>query len=72
MRKISLALSLLLLAGCAEFTSGWNGDSGRHVDLYAKSDFDELLAFGANMANISPSSRTKVCSTLLKRQNNSP
>jgi len=72
MRKISLALSLLLLAGCAEFTSSWNGDSGRHVDPYAKSDFDELLAFGANMANMPPLSRSEVCSTLLKRQKDSP
>ena len=72
MRKISLALSLLVLSGCAEFTSTWEGGSNRNIDPYTQSDFDELLAFGANMANISPSSRTKVCSTLLKRQNNSP
>jgi len=72
MRKISLALSLLLLAGCAEFTSSWNGDSGSHVDPYAKSDFDELLAFGANMANMPPLPRSEVCSTLLKRQKDTP
>jgi hypothetical protein len=72
MRKISLALSLLLLTGCAEFTSTWDGDSNRNIDPYTQSDFDELLAFGANMANIPPSSRAKVCSTLLKRQKNSP
>jgi len=72
MRKISLALSLLVLSGCAEFTPPWDGDSNRNIDPYTQSDFDELLAFGANMANIPPSSRVKVCSTLLKRQNNSP
>ena len=71
-RAISLALSFLLLTGCAEFTAGWNGDSGRYNDPYVQSDFDELLAFGANMANTPPSSRTKVCRTLLKRQRNSP
>jgi len=71
MRKISLVLSLLLLTGCAEFTTGWEGDSNRNIDPYTQSDFDELLAFGANMANIPPSSRTKVCRTLLKRQNDS-
>ena len=71
MRKISLALSLLLLAGCAEFTPPWDGDSERTIDPYTQSDFDELLAFGANMANIPPSSRAKVCRTLLKRQNDS-
>jgi len=72
MRKISLALSLLLLTGCAEFTNTFDRDSNRNIDPYAQSDFDELLAFGANMANIPPSSRTKVCLLLLKRQNNSP
>jgi hypothetical protein len=71
MRKISLALSFLLLAGCAEFKSGWDGYSGRYNDPYVQSDFDELLAFGANMVNIPPSSRAKVCRTLLKRQKDS-
>jgi hypothetical protein len=72
MQKISLALSLLLLAGCAQFNSGVDDNSNRYVDPYAQSDFDELLAFGANMANIPPSSRTKVCRTLLKRQKDYP
>ncbi|HEY8037602.1 MAG TPA: hypothetical protein VIF37_18640 [Methylobacter sp.] len=68
-RNTSLALSLLLLSGCAEFNAG---DSDPYNDPYAQSDFDELLAFGANMAKISPSSRTEVCRTLLKRQKNPP
>ena len=72
MRKISLALSLLLLAGCAEFTTGWTGDSEHTDDPYSQSDFDELLAFGAIMANIPSSSRVKVCRILLKRQKDSP
>jgi hypothetical protein len=71
-RFTSLALSLLLLSGCAEFNAGWNGSSDPYNDPYAQSDFDELLAFGANMAKISPSSRTEVCRTLLKRQKNPP
>jgi hypothetical protein len=71
-RKINLALSLLLLTGCAEFNSGWNAYPDRYNDPYAQSDFDELLAFGANMAKISPSSRADVCHTLLKRQKNPP
>jgi len=71
MRNISLALSLLLLAGCAEFTTSWNGYSDRYNAPYAQSDFDELLTFGANMANIPPSSRAKVCRTLLKSQKDS-
>ncbi|MDD5410701.1 MAG: hypothetical protein PHF31_04690 [Methylobacter sp.] len=71
-RNISLALSLLLLTGCAEFNSGYNRYSDRYNDPYAQSDFDELLAFGANMSKISPSSRADVCRTLLKRQKNPP
>lgn len=67
-RNISLALSLLLLAGCAEFNSGWNSYPERYNGPYAQTDFDELLRFGANMAIISSSSRAKVCHTLLKRQ----
>jgi len=63
----------LLLSGCAEFKSGWNGYSDPYYsDPYAQSDFDELLAFGANMSKISPSARADVCHTLLKRQKNPP
>lgn len=72
MRKISLALSLLLLTGCAEFNSAFNRDSDRYIDPYAQSDLDELLGFGANMANIPASSRSEVCSILLKRQQDYP
>jgi hypothetical protein len=72
MQKISLLLSLLLLAGCARFNFGWNEDSGHHDGSYMQSSFDELLAFGANMANIPPLSRSEVCSTLLKRQKDYP
>jgi hypothetical protein len=67
-RNISLALSLLLLAGCAQLYSGY---SDRYNDPYAQSDFDELLGFGANMAGIPPSSRAKICRKLLKRQKDS-
>lgn len=48
------------------------GYSNRPYDPYAQADPDELLTFGANMANIPASSRTEVCQTLLKRQNKSP
>ncbi|WP_027147807.1 hypothetical protein [Methylobacter tundripaludum] len=71
-RNTGLALSLLLLAGCADFNAGYNGYPNQYNDPYAQSDFDELLAFGANMAKISPSSRAEVCRTLLKRQKNPP
>jgi len=75
MLKTCLALTLLLLTGCAEFNSGFgsgNGDSNPYNDPYARSDFDELLVFGANMANIPPSSRAEVCGLLIKRQKDSP
>lgn len=74
MRNISLALSLLLLAGCAQTNPGLDsrGGTARYNEPYAQSDFDELLAFGANMAKISPSSRAEVCRTLLKRQKAPP
>jgi len=71
-RNTGLALSLLLLAGCAEFNAGYNGYPNQYNDPYAQSDFDELLAFGANMAKISSSARADVCHTLLKRQKNPP
>jgi len=68
-RNTGLTLSLLLLAGCAEFNAGY---PNQYNDPYAQSDFDELLAFGANMAKISSSARADVCHTLLKRQKNPP
>ncbi len=71
-RNTGLTLSLLLLAGCAEFNAGYNGYPNQYNDPYAQSDFDELLAFGANMAKISSSARADVCHTLLKRQKNPP
>jgi len=73
-RNTLLAFGLLLLAGCAEFNSGWNAYSpsySRYNDPYSQSDFDELLSFGATLANISPSSRAETCRTLLKRQKDS-
>ncbi len=72
MQKTSLALSLILLSACADFNAGWNETPNPYTnDPYTQSDFDELLAFGANMANIPPSSRTEVCRILLQRQNGS-
>jgi hypothetical protein len=72
MQKISLLLSVLLLAGCARFNFGWNEDSGNYDDPYTQSSFDELLTFGANMATMPLLSRSEVCSTLLKRQKDYP
>lgn len=71
MRKLSLVLSLLLLAGCAKLNSVWQGNAVHYNDPYAQSDFDDLLGFGANMAQIPSSSRTQICRTLLTGQKNS-
>lgn len=70
-RKLNLAFSLLLLAGCAQYNSGLYGYSNPYNDPYLQSDFDELLGFGANMAQIPPSSRAEVCGILMKRQKKS-
>ncbi len=70
LRNISLIFSLLLLVGCAQFGSG--GDATRYHEPYVSSDFDELLAFGANMARISAAARADVCHTLLKPQKTPP
>ena len=72
MQKISLALSLLLITGCAQFNLNGQEDQVLNRDPYSKSNFDELLAFGANMSNLPPLSRSEVCSTLLKHQKDSP
>ena len=72
-RNINLALSVLLLAGCAQYNSGWNLYSQpSYSDPYSRSDFDELLGFGATLARIPPSSRAETCRLLLKRQKDSP
>ncbi len=70
-RPITLALSLLLLAGCAEFNSGY-GYSNRYNSSYLQSDFDELQAFGSGMATMPSSTRAKTCRSLLKQQKISP
>jgi hypothetical protein len=71
LRFISVLLCLLALSACAEFNSGWHRYPTRYNDPYSQADFDELLAFGDNMAKISPSARAKVCRSLLKRQTSS-
>jgi hypothetical protein len=71
-KNISLTLSLMLLTGCAGLNPDLNENLNHNNDPYAQSDFDKLLAFGANMAKISPPERADVCRTLLKRQKNPP
>lgn len=71
-QKMSLALSLLMLTGCARLATGWGGNPGSYAEPYAQADFDELLAFGGVMAQIPPSARAETCRTLLQRQQESP
>jgi hypothetical protein len=66
-RMTAFAVSFLLLTGCSTFNSGWNR-TPRYYDSYAQSDFEELLDFGNNMAQLPHSSRTKICRALLKSQ----
>jgi len=62
----SLTLVFLLLTGCAKFNL-----RGDRFNPYVQEDLDELLHFGANMANMTPSSRAEVCKSLLARQKES-
>lgn len=71
-QNISLALAILLLTGCTQVNSGLDQSPPPIIPAHVQSDFDDLLAFGANMAKSSPAARTESCRTLLKRQKNSP
>jgi len=71
-RFTSLALSFLLLTGCAEFNAAGNENPSPHNDAPVQSDFDELLAFAANMSRMPASSRTDACHALLKQQKDAP
>lgn len=63
-RFISLIFILALTAGCAQNRSVfWQN----RYDPYTEIDFDELLSFGANMANVQAASRAELCRSLLMR-----
>ena len=64
----SLSLVFLFLTGCA----GFNATKGDLNNAYAREDLDELLHFGADMANMTASSRAEVCRSLLDRQKEAP
>jgi hypothetical protein len=71
-RLISLASVLMLMTGCAQLNSGMRGGFlNSYSDPYARSDYEELLTFGDNMAHMSASSRADMCRTLVKRQKGS-
>ena len=67
---LSAALALSVLAGCTGIKPDVPVQTPmvRHDDPYARSDLDELLGFGADLDGATPSDRTEVCRTLLKRQ----
>ena len=59
-RPASLALILLLLAGCTQVKPGPEPPAEeRHDDLYARVDLDELLNFGASLSGKSASERAE-------------
>lgn len=72
-RWISLVYIALLMVGCAEWGSGTKETpTPAYNDPYTQSDLNELLGFGANMANTPPASRAELCQALLDRQKSSP
>jgi len=72
-RLISLASSLLLVAGCAEVNSGVRDRFPAAFNAPSvRSDFEDLLDFGANMANMPTSARTETCRSLVKHQKDLP
>lgn len=74
LRYIGLTLTLALMSGCTQTHSGyWQDRFTSHFnnDPYTQIDVDELLSFGANMANVQAASRAELCKSLLMRQKNS-
>lgn len=73
-RLPALIGSLLVISGCAEVDSGvrerfpavYSGAPATH------SDVDELLDFGANLANMTVPARAETCRSLVKRQKDAP
>lgn len=73
MRCLALAGFWMLLSGCAEVDSGVREKFPTVYSAPAShSDADELLDFGVNMVNMTASSRTETCRSLVKRQKDSP
>jgi hypothetical protein len=71
-QNISLALSFLLMTGCAKFTPDFNESPPPITPSNVQSDLDDLLTFGANMARSSTAARNEICRFLLKNQSTSP
>ncbi|MDO8939747.1 MAG: hypothetical protein Q7U98_11375 [Methylicorpusculum sp.] len=74
LRRIALTLTLALITGCTQtHSSYWQNRFPTHFnnDPYTQIDVDELLSFGANMANVPAASRAELCKSLLMRQKSS-
>ncbi len=66
-----IAASLFFLSGCTPYYDSYHygGDSS---GPYADARLEELLRFGADLANRSASSRAETCRSLLKRNQANP
>lgn len=68
-----LSLSLSILAGCAGLDANQRQPLPECVNTTPPpSEFDELFAFQAGMAEIPAASRTEICRTLLQSQKQAP
>ncbi len=73
-RLLPLSAALLLISGCAEVDPGVKErfPSMHNSAPVVRSDVDDLLDFGANLANISVAARAEICRPMVKRQKESP
>ncbi|MCD2451519.1 hypothetical protein GO003_014075 [Methylicorpusculum oleiharenae] len=74
LQRIGLMFTLALMSGCTQtHSSYWQNRFPTHFnnDPYTQIDVDELLSFGANMANVPAASRAELCKSLLMRQKSS-
>ena len=72
MRPMRFLLIALFLPGCAQFNQPYRDTGSSYNDPYAQSGVDELLTFGASMANMPESQRAELCRSLLNTQKMSP
>lgn len=71
-RHILFILLSLIITGCISFNSDHKNKLPPPPDPYSKSGVNTLLAFGANMANMSEASQSELCKSLLESQQTAP
>ncbi len=64
-RSFFLILAAAFIAGCAQKGEGFGQSSGAP---YSQTNLDQLLSFGADMANAPPATQAKLCKSLIVRQ----